>query len=128
MRASALAALQDFSRPTSYHPGQCPVRLASPYDKPRRARKFEAFFRTLCSRNLDVSGAARLVNGMRCGQWCCPPRSREVAQSAAIYLYGRERSLRFWVLVMGVMAIMSAPASAQVLSWQGVGPVELGMT
>jgi hypothetical protein len=30
--------------------------------------------------------------------------------------------------VIGLIAILSAPASAQVLPWQGVGPVRLGMT
>jgi hypothetical protein len=36
--------------------------------------------------------------------------------------------MRLTVFAIGLMAISSAPASAQVLSWQGAGPVRLGMT
>jgi len=36
--------------------------------------------------------------------------------------------MRFKVLVASTMAMMSMAANAQVLSWQGVGPVRLGMT
>jgi hypothetical protein len=36
--------------------------------------------------------------------------------------------MRLTVFVIGLIAILSAPASAQVLSWQGVGSVRLGMT
>jgi hypothetical protein len=33
-----------------------------------------------------------------------------------------------WIFAMGVIALAPISASAQVLSWRGVGPVELGMT
>ena len=36
--------------------------------------------------------------------------------------------MQFRILVIGMMALMPAFASAQVFSWRGVGPVELGMT
>jgi hypothetical protein len=36
--------------------------------------------------------------------------------------------MRLTVFAIGLTAILSAPASAQVLSWQGVGSVRLGMT
>jgi hypothetical protein len=38
--------------------------------------------------------------------------------------------MRGWcfVFVVGAIAVMARPASAQVLSWDGVGPVQLGMT
>jgi hypothetical protein len=36
--------------------------------------------------------------------------------------------MRLWIFAMGVIALMPISASAQVLSWRGVGPVELGMT
>jgi hypothetical protein len=36
--------------------------------------------------------------------------------------------MRLNVFVIGLIAILSTPASAQVLSWQGVGSVRLGMT
>jgi hypothetical protein len=36
--------------------------------------------------------------------------------------------MRFKVLMASTMAMMSVAANAQVLSWQGVGPVQLGMT
>jgi hypothetical protein len=36
--------------------------------------------------------------------------------------------VRLNAFVIGLIAILSAPASAQVLSWRGVGPVRLGMT
>jgi hypothetical protein len=36
--------------------------------------------------------------------------------------------MRFQVLMASAMAMMSMAANAQVLSWQGVGPVRLGMT
>jgi len=36
--------------------------------------------------------------------------------------------MRFQVLMASTMAMMSMAANAQVLSWQGVGPVRLGMT
>jgi hypothetical protein len=36
--------------------------------------------------------------------------------------------MRFQVLMASTMALMSMAANAQVLSWQGVGPVRLGMT
>ncbi|WP_315743223.1 MULTISPECIES: hypothetical protein [unclassified Bradyrhizobium] len=36
--------------------------------------------------------------------------------------------MRFVTFVMGLLPLMSMPANAQVSSWQGVGPVELGMT
>jgi hypothetical protein len=36
--------------------------------------------------------------------------------------------MRLWIFAMGVIALTPISASAQVLSWRGVGPVELGMT
>jgi hypothetical protein len=36
--------------------------------------------------------------------------------------------MRLWTLAMGVMMSTSIAAHAQVLSWQGVGSVRLGMT
>jgi hypothetical protein len=36
--------------------------------------------------------------------------------------------MRFKILMASAMAMMSMAANAQVLSWQGVGPVRLGMT
>jgi hypothetical protein len=40
----------------------------------------------------------------------------------------KRRAIRVWVFAMGVIALTPICASAQVLSWRGVGPVELGMT
>ena len=36
--------------------------------------------------------------------------------------------MQFWIFAIGLMALTPTFASAQVLSWRGVGPVELGMT
>jgi len=36
--------------------------------------------------------------------------------------------MRLWIFAIGAIALAPISASAQVLSWRGVGPVELGMT
>src|ERR1700743_865120 len=40
----------------------------------------------------------------------------------------KRRAMRLWLFAMGAIVLTPISASAQFLSWRGVGPVELGMT